>query len=65
MELTVTEQTKVGLNDIKDPPFSLGVPSPVLGSLCPPPKERRLSMPEIGEKERNNYLFEIIQTKVL
>ena len=39
--------------------------SPVLGSLCPPPGERCLSMPEIGEKERNYYLFEIIQTKVL
>ena len=28
----------------------------LLGSKCPPPEERHLSMPEIGEKERN-YLF--------
>ena len=28
----------------------------LLGSKCPPPEERRLSMPETGEKERN-YLF--------
>ena len=25
----------------------------LLGSQCPPPEERRLSMPETGEKERN------------
>ena len=41
----------------KDPPFlSLEVPPPhahLLGSKCPPPEERRLSMPETGEKERN------------
>ena len=41
----------------KDSPFlSLDVPSPhahLLGSQCPPPDERRLSMPETGEKERN------------
>ena len=42
----------------KDSPFlSLEVPSPpnapLLGSQCPPPEERRLSMPETGEKERN------------
>ena len=43
----------------KDPPFlSLEVPphTHLLGSPCPPPEERRLSMPETGEKERN-YLF--------
>ena len=44
----------------KDSAFlSLEVPSPhahLLGSQCPPPEERRLSMPETGEKERN-YLF--------
>ena len=43
----------------KDPPFlSLEVlpPTHLLGSKCPPPEERRLSMPETGEKERN-YLF--------
>ena len=28
----------------------------LLGSKCPLPEERRLSMPETGEKERN-YLF--------
>ena len=36
-----------------------GPPSPhthLLGSKCPPPEERRLSMPETGEKEIN-YLF--------
>ena len=39
----------------EDPPFfSRGLPP--LGSLYPPPEERCLSMPEIGEKERN-YLF--------
>ena len=32
----------------------------LLGSQCPPPEERRLSMPETGEKERN-YL-KVIQT---
>ena len=40
----------------KDPPFSLGVLPNLLGLLCPPPEKRLLSMPEIGEKERN-YLF--------
>ena len=45
----------------KDSPFlSLEVPphthTHLLGSKCPPPEERRLSMPETGEKERN-YLF--------
>ena len=30
--------------------------SHLLGSQCPPPEERPLSMPETGEKERN-YLF--------
>ena len=57
---TVTEQGR-GWFTInyyrKDPPFlSLEVPSPhahLLGSQCPPPEERRLSMPETGEKERN------------
>ena len=38
------------------PPFPLGVPAHLLGSLCPLPEERRLSMPETGEKERT-YLF--------
>ena len=41
----------------KDSPFlSLEVPPPhahLLGSKCPPPEERLLSMPETGEKERN------------
>ena len=40
----------------RTPPFSLGVLPHLLGSLCPPWDKRRLSMPEIGEKERN-YLF--------
>ena len=44
----------------KDPPFLfLEVPpihTHLLGSKCLPPEERRLSMPETGEKERN-YLF--------
>ena len=41
----------------KDSPFlSLEVPPPhthLLGSQCPLPEEKRLSMPETGEKERN------------
>ena len=56
----VTEQTWGGVNDNyyqKDPPpFSPGVSPHLLGSPCLPPEERHLSMPEIGEKERN-YLF--------
>ena len=28
-------------------------PTHLLGSKCPPPEERRLSMTETGEKERN------------
>ena len=44
----------------KIPPFCLWRFPPththLLGSKCPPPEERRLSMPETGEKERN-YLF--------
>ena len=45
----------------KDPLFlSTEVPLPphthLLGSKCLPPEERRLPMPETGEKERN-YLF--------
>ena len=47
----------------KDPLFS-GGSSPVLGSFCPPPEERHLSMPEIGEKERNYYLFKLYRLKV-
>ena len=53
-------QNRLGaeLNDIKGlPALFLGGSSPVLGSLCPPPEERCLSMSEIGEKERNYYLF--------
>ena len=45
-----------------DPPFFSEGSSPVLGSLCLPPEERRLSVPEIGEKERSYYLFKVIQT---
>ena len=33
-----------------------GPPPHLLGSPCPLPEERHLSMPETGEKERN-YLF--------
>ena len=45
----------------KGSPFSVSgsYPPPhahLLGSKCPLPEERRLSMPETGEKERN-YLF--------
>ena len=54
-----------GAEQYKGPPLFLWGSSSILGSLCPPPEERRLSMPEIGKKERNYYLFEIIQTKVL
>ena len=55
----VTEQTRVVVNDIllpKGPPFFSGGSPHLLGLLFPPPEERRLSMPENGEKERN-YLF--------
>ena len=61
--LNVTEQDGGGGGSFtinyyrKDSAFlSLEVPSPhvhLLGSQCPPPEERRLSMPETGEKERN------------
>ena len=40
----------------KDSPSVSGGSFPhahLLGSKCPPPEERRLSMPETGEKERN------------
>ena len=42
----------------KDASFSLsgGSPPHLLGLPCLPPEERRLSIPETGEKERN-YLF--------
>ena len=40
----------------KDPPFFYRGSPHILGLLCLPPEERFLSMPEIGEKERN-YLF--------
>ena len=53
------------LNNIKGPPLFSRGSSPILDSLCLPPEERRLSKPEIGEKERKYYLFEIMQTKVL
>ena len=57
----VTEQRGRGWFTItyyrKDSAFlSLEVPPPhthLLGSKCPPPEERGLSMPETGEKERN------------
>ena len=57
---SVTEQTwGAGVNNIllpKGNPLSLWGPTHLLGSPCLPPQERRLSMPEIGEKERN-YLY--------
>ena len=53
-------QTQGGVNDILLPNGPTLVlresPRPVLGSPCPPPRKRCLSMPEIGEKERD-YLF--------
>ena len=59
----VTEQTGVVHNKLlwKGSPLCLsGGPllthTHLLDSQCPPPEERRLSMPETGEKERN-YLF--------
>ena len=58
MCLIVTEQGRGVVHDNfnrKDPPFlSLEVlpHTHLLGSKCPPPEERRLSMPENGEKER-------------
>ena len=48
-----------GVNNIllwKGPPFLSGGPPDLLGSPCPPPEERHLSMPEAGEKGRH-YLF--------
>ena len=49
-----------GANDILLPKgpllFLWGFPPHLLVSLCPPPEESRLSMPEISEKEKN-YLF--------
>ena len=59
---SVTEQTGGSQYTITErvAPFSLGGSPPphthLLGSQCLPPEERRLSMPETGEKERN-YLF--------
>ena len=59
----VTEQAGGGftINYYRmDSPLPISGGSPphthLLGSKCPPPEERRLSMPETGEKERN-YLF--------
>ena len=55
LAVTRTHWVGAGVNDIllpKGPPFSLGVlPHQLLGLPCPPPEERHLSMPEIGEKE--------------
>ena len=56
----VTEQTAVGVGEQytitkRILPFSPAPPPPTRFSL-PAPRERCLSMPEIGEKERN-YLF--------
>ena len=64
MCMVVTEQTGgVGAHNIllwKGYPLSLSGGPPththLLGSKCPLPEERCLSMPETGEKERN-YLF--------
>ena len=56
---TVTEQTWGGGGQYtiaKKTPLSLWGPLHLLGSPCPPPEDRHLSMPETGEKERN-YLF--------
>ena len=59
INVTVREQTWGGANDIllpKGPPLFLwGSPPPTRFTL-PASRERCLSMPEIGEKERN-YLF--------
>ena len=57
----ITEQTPGGVGDNillpKGPPFlSGGPPADLLGSSCLLLQERRLSVPETGEKERN-YLF--------
>ena len=52
----VTEQARVGVNDIQGPPIFHWVFLPQQGSLCLLPEERHLSMQENGEKERN-YLF--------
>ena len=58
-------QTQGGVNDILLPNGPTLVlresPRPVLGSPCPPPRKRCLSMPEIGEKDRD-YLFKELYT---
>ena len=57
--LFVKEQDPVGrgaVNDILLPKGPPPFPPNLLGSLCPLPEEGYLSMPEIGEKERN-YSF--------
>ena len=62
LALPVTEQAGVVHDKLlqKGSPLSLSGCPPththLLGSKCPPPEERRLPMPETGEKERN-YLF--------
>ena len=53
------------LNDIKGPPLFLWGFLPRTRFALPLTGERRLSMPEIDEKERDYYIFEVIQTKVL
>ena len=55
----VTEQTGVGQSDIKDPLLFL---QGFLSHTLPNARGKRT---EIGEKERNYYLFEIIQNQVI
>ena len=63
---SVTEQMGVvGAERYKRPHFFSWGSSPALVLLCPLPEERCFSMPETDKKERNYYLFEIIETKVL
>ena len=61
---SVTEQTRGGKQYTitkMTPPFSQGVPPPILGSFCLPPGERHLSMPEIG-KGKELFIKKVIQT---
>ena len=61
----VTEQTVGLLKNIKDPPSFLQGFLPRNRFALPATREKMSFKAEIDKKERNYYLFEIIQTKVL
>ena len=65
--IPVTEQTGVVVNNIlspKGPPFLSGGPPRLTRFALPAARERCLSMPETGEKERN-YLFKLYRLRVM